>query len=149
MDGALRQRLALFCILLVVGVVAGASIVAFGAEKVLPGTSGDSEYVSVVTASPPLPAQSPGQHSERQVRYEARLDSLVTIAQKDERVRQLLAEPRSEIVGVAVPRGPGADEPGVLLLKIDGTFYKIVIDTARDNVISVEQRACYGPGCNG
>ncbi len=149
MDGALRKRLALFCILLVVGVVAGASIVALGAEKAIPGTSSDSEYVSVVTVSPPLPGQPSGQQSERHVRYEARLESFVTIAKNDERVQQLLAEPRSEIVGVAVPRGPTSDESGVMLVKIDTTFYKIGIDTVQRKVVSVEERTCYGPGCNG
>ncbi len=147
MERALRQRLALFSILLIVGVVTGASIVALGAEKAIPGTS--NEYVSVVKASPPPHGSTPEQQYGRQAHYESRLNSLVVIANKDERVQQLLAEPQAEIVGIASPRGPGAQDNSALLLKVDGTFYTVTIDTARETVISVEQRACYGPGCNG
>ncbi|MGZ4847434.1 MAG: hypothetical protein ACXVI0_10050 [Halobacteriota archaeon] len=146
MEGALRQRLALFSILLIVGVVAGASIVALGAEKAIPGTSND--YVSVVKAPPPPPGLTPEQQSELQARYEARLNSLVAIANKDKRAQQLLAEPQAEIIGIALPRGPGAEDTGALLLKVDSTFYKITIDMTRETVISLEQRVCYGPGCN-
>lgn len=146
MEAALRQRLALFSILLILGVVAGASIVALGAEKVIPGTS--NEYVSVVQSPPPPAGLSPKQQSERQAQYEVRLKSFVAIANKDERVQQLLAEPQSEVVGVALPRSPGADETGALLLRVDSSFYKITIDMEREKVISVEQRVCYGPGCN-
>ncbi len=146
MEGALRQRLALFSILLIVGVVAGASIVALGAEKAIPGTS--NEYVSVVKASPPPHGLTPEQQYERQPHYESRLNSLVVIANKDERAQQLLAEPQAEIIGIALPRSPGAEDTSALLLKVDSTFYKITIDTARETVTSVEQRVCYGPGCN-
>src|SRR5512136_1162814 len=134
MDAARRQRLALFSILLIVGVGIGASIVAIGAEKAVLGTR--NEYVSVVKASPP--GLTSEQQSELQARYEARLNTVVAIANKDERVHQLLAAPQSKVVGLALPSSPGADdEPSILLLKVDHTFYRITIDTALERVISV------------
>ncbi len=146
MEGVLRRRLPLLCVLLVVGVVAGASFVALGAEQAIPGTR--NEYVSVVKAPSPPDGLLSEQQYERHAQYQARLDSFSAVANTDERVQRLLAAPQTEIVGIAVPHGPGADgDTGALLLKVDNTFYKIVIDRAHEKVVSVEQRVCYGPGC--
>jgi len=145
MDAAQRQRLALLSILLVVGTVVGASIVALGAQKTIPGTS--NHYVSIVKAGPP--DLTPEHQSELRAKYEARVNSSVVIANKDGRVQQLLAEPHAEIVGIALPRGPSADDDINILLKVDSTFYKITIERSQESVTSVEECTCYGPGCNG
>lgn len=145
MEAARKQRVALFILLLILGVGLGGAIVKLGADKTIPGTSND--YVSVVKAPPPPPGLTPEQQSQLKVQYEVRLNSFVAIANKDDRVQQLLAQPRSEIVGLALPSSPGADETGVLLLRANSTFYKITIDITHEKVISVEQLACYGPGC--
>jgi hypothetical protein len=149
MEAAQKQQVELFIFLLILGVVVAGGIVALGANKAIPGTSND--YVSVVRAPPPPAGLTSEQQSELQKLYEARLNSFVAIAKKDERVQQLLAGPRSEIVGLALPSSPGAspgaEETGALLLRADSTFYKITIDITHEKVISVEQLACYGPGC--
>ena len=106
MEAARRQQVALFIFLLILGVGVAGSIVAIGANKAIPGTSND--YVSVVKAPPPPAGLTPEQQSELQAQYEARLNSFVAIASKDERVQQLLAEPQSQIVGLALPDRPGA-----------------------------------------
>ncbi len=146
MKAARRQRVALFSILLIVGVGIGASIVALGAEKAIPGTR--NEYVSVVKAPPAPVGQFSEQQSELQTHYAIRLTSLMAIANNDDRGQQLLADPRSHVVGIALPSNPGAGETDALLLRIDNTFYKITIDKAHEKVRAVEERTCYGPGCN-
>ncbi|MGZ4902717.1 MAG: hypothetical protein ACXVI5_06315 [Halobacteriota archaeon] len=145
MDAALRQRLALFCILLIVGITIGAIIVALGTQKTIPGTS--KNYVSVVKAR--SSELNPEQQSELRAKYEARLNSSVVIANKDDRVQQLLAEPHAQIVGIALPRGLSADDDINILVKVDSTFYKITMERTPESVTSVEECTCYGPGCNG
>ncbi len=145
MDAALRQKLALFTVLLIVGTTVGVSIVVLGAQKTIPGSS--SHYVSVVKARPPeLP---PEQQSELRAKYEARLNSSIVIANKDGRVQQLLAEPHSTIVGIALPRDPTADDDINILVKVNSTFYTITIERTPETVTAVEESTCYGPGCNG
>lgn len=136
MEAALRRRLALLSILLIVGVIAGAAIIVLGAEKAIPGTS--SDYISVVKA--PQAGQPPEQRAAQQAQYQARLKSFVAIANKDERVQKLVAEKQSAVVGIAVirgaslPQGASADENGVLVLRVEGRFYKITIDIADEKL---------------
>jgi len=145
MDAALRQRLALFIVLLIVGTAVGASIVVLGAQNTIPGSS--NHYVSVVKARPP--ELTPEQQSQLRAKYEARLNSSIVIANKDGRVQQLLADPHSAIVGIALPRGSSADDDINILVKVNSTFYKIAIERTPESVTSVEESTCYGPGCNG
>lgn len=150
MEAALRRRLALLSILLIVGVIAGAALIVLGAEKAVPGTS--SDYISVAKAL--HAGQPPEQRAAQQAQYQARLKTFVAIANKDERVQKLVTEKQSAVVGIALikgaslPQGASADENGVLVLRVEGKFYKITIDIADEKVISVEQRVCYGPACN-
>jgi hypothetical protein len=146
MEAARRQQVALFIFLLILGVGVAGGIVALGANKAIPGTS--SDYVSVVKAPSPPPGLTPEQQSELQTQYKTRLNAFVAVANKDERVKQLLAEPQAKVVGLALPNSSGANETGALLLRVDSTFYRITIDIAHERVISIEQRACYGAGCN-
>jgi hypothetical protein len=149
MEAVLRRRLALLCILLVVGVVTGAAIIVLGAEKAIPGSSND--YISVVK---PQTGQSLDQRTRLQAQYEERVKNLTAIANKDGRVRALLAGKNYTVVGIAILRAPPAP-PGerpidiaALVLKVDGKFYKIDIDIPHEKVISVAERICYGPACN-
>ena len=150
MDAALRGRLSLLSILLVVGVVAGAAIIVLGAQKAIPGTSND--YISVV--KPPQTSQSPDQRAQQQAQYEARVKSLLAIANKDERVQALVAGKNYTVVGIAALRSPllppGAPpiDNASLVLRLEGKFYKINIDIPNEKVISVAERICYGPACN-
>jgi hypothetical protein len=143
MDAALRGRLSLLSILLVVGVVAGAAIIVLGAQKAIPGTS--SDYISVV--KPPQTSQTPDQRAQQQAQYEARVKSLLAIANKDERVQALVAGKNYTVVGIAVLRSPPIDNAS-LVLRLEGKFYKINIDIPNEKVISVAERICYGPACN-
>ncbi|MGZ4921940.1 MAG: hypothetical protein ACXV3U_07095 [Halobacteriota archaeon] len=144
MKVALRRGLVLLSVLLVSGIIAGTGIIALGAQKAIPGTS--NHYVSVVKA--PQAGQPLEQQSERHALYEARVKSLAAIANRDERVQTLVAEKQSTVIGVKLSQGPSADENDILLLKVNGTFYRIAIDTVHEKVISVEPRTCYGPVCN-
>ncbi|MGA7075392.1 MAG: hypothetical protein WBZ42_02425 [Halobacteriota archaeon] len=150
MKAALRRRLALLSILLILGVVAGAAIIALGAEKAITGTS--SDYISVV--KPPQASQLPNQRATQLAQHEARLKSFVAIANKDERVQRLVAGKNYAVVGIGLIRGPtvppgiNPNNDGALVLRVEGKFYKITIDITHEQVISIEQRTCYGPACN-
>jgi glutathione S-transferase len=145
MEAALKRRLELLITLLVVGVVAGAAIVALGAEKAIPGAS--NEYISVV--KPPQTSQSPEQ-AQQQAQYEARVKSLLSIAMNDDHVHAYVAGKNYTVVGIlsAPPASPGAPPIDSLVLRVEGKFYKINIDILHEKVISVEERICYGPACN-
>lgn len=150
MEAALRRRLALLSILLILGVIAGAAIIALGAEKAITGTS--SDYISVV--KPPQTAQSPDQRATQQAQYEARLQIFLAIANKDESVQRLIVGKNYTMLAIALIRGPtvppgtSPSNYGALVLRVEGKFYKITIDITHEQVISIEQRACYGPACN-
>ena len=131
-------------VLIVSGIMVVTGIFAFGAQNAIPGTN--NQYVSVVKA--PTAGQSPEQRSERHGHYEARVKNLSDIANHDERVQALVAGKQVKVVGVRVPRGSSADERDTLLLKVNGTFYRITINPADQKVVSIEQRTCYGPDCN-
>jgi len=51
----------------------------------------------------------------------------------------------------APPHSPSAPpiENASLVLRVEGKFYQIDIDILHEKVISVTQRNCYGPACNG
>ena len=134
----------LLSVLIVSGIIAATGIIALGAQNAIPGTN--NHYVSVIKA--PQAGQPLEQQSERHAHYEARVKNLSAIANRDERVQALVAGKQSEVVGVKLSGGSSADEKDTLLLKVNGTFYKINIDPAHEKVISVEQRTCYGPACN-
>jgi multidrug efflux pump subunit AcrB len=150
MEAALKRRLALLSILLVVGVVTGAAIIVLGAEKAIPGTS--NNYISVVKSSPT--GQSSDQITRQQSQFDERVKNLTVITNKDERVNALLAGKNYTVVAIAVLRAspaPPAErfiDTEALFLKVSDKFYKIDIDIPHEKVISVEERICYGPACN-
>lgn len=146
MEAVLKRRLELLITLLVVGVVAGAALVVLGAENAIPGTS--NGYISVV--KPPQTSQSADQQAQQQAQYEARVKSLLAIAVKDVRVNASVAGKNYTVVGIlsSPPSSSGAPSIYSLVLRVGGKFYKINIDIAHENVISVEERICYGPACN-
>lgn len=168
MKAILTRRLKLFSIILIVGALVAGSIVVLGAEKLIPGAT--KEYISIV--KPSTTAQTPGQVSERHARFEARLKDILGIAQNDGRVQGLIAGKNYTVVGIAIEKivpsvgqsdtGPAlpdirnAPPPprhgdighALLVIKAEGKFYKIVIDVPHQQVISVEERLCYGPWCN-
>ena len=153
----LKRRLVLLSILVVVGLVAAAAIIALGAEKAIPGAS--KHYFSVVKRPP----KSPLNQSTRQSQFENLSKNLTAIAMRDEGVSALLAGRNYSVVGIAVPRPPlvpsgvappvpAGDHPpetAALFLKVDSKFYKIDIDIPHGKVTSVAERICYGPGCRG
>ena len=162
------RRLKLFSIILIVGTLVAGSIVVLGAEKLIPGAT--KEYIGIV--KPPTTAQTPEQVSERHARFEAHLKDILGIAQKDERVQELITGKNYTVVGIAVEKialpvgqsytgpalpdirnAPPAPRHGdighaLLVIKAEGKFYKIVMDVPHQQVISVEERLCYGPWCN-
>lgn len=145
---ALKRRLTLLSVLLLVGIVTAAAILALGAEKAIPGTS--KHYVSVVRRR-----QSTNQSSPQQAQFNELAKNLTAIATKDERVNALIAGKNYTVVGIAVARAPAVppgDHPpdtAALFLKVDNKFYKIDIDIPHAKVTSVAERTCYGPACNG
>ena len=150
MEALIKRRLELLITLLVVGVVAGAALIVVGAENALPGAS--NGYISVV--KPVQTSQSPDQQAQQQAQYEARVKSLLAIANKDQRVNALVAGKNYTVVGITIlrssPPSPGAPpiDNASLVLRVEGKFYKINIDIPHEKVISVEERICYGPACN-
>lgn len=150
MRTALKRRLALLSILLVVGVVTGAIIIVIGAEKAIPGSS--DNYISVIK---PSPTRQSSDQITQQSQFDVRAKNLTEIANKDERVRALLAGKNYTVVAIAISRVPpsqSAEQPidtASLFLKVSDKFYKIDIDIAHEKIISVEERICYGPGCSG
>ena len=150
MKGVLKRRMALLCMLLVIGTVTAAAIVVIGAENAVPGAN--TNYISVV--KPQQTGQTPDQQARLQAQYEERVKNLTAIANKDERVQTLLAGKNYTVVGIAVVQAPPA-QPGngpidqaALVLKLEGKFYKIDIDIPHKTVTSVAERVCYGPACN-
>jgi len=147
MRTVLKRRLELLIALLVVGVVAGAAIVVLGAENTIPGAS--NSYISVVK---PQTSQSPDQLAQQHSQYEARVQQLLAIANKDQQVHALVAGRNYTIVGIlkSPPPPPGSSsiDSASLVLRVGGKFYKIDIDIAHNKVMSVAERICYGPACN-
>jgi multidrug efflux pump subunit AcrB len=150
MRAGLNRRLALLSILLVVGVVTGAILIVIGAEKAVPGSN--DNYISVIKPSPT--GQSADQTTQQQSQFDSRVKNLTEIANKDERVRALLAGQNYTVVAIAISRAPpsqSAEQPfetASLFLKVSDKFYKIDIDIPHEKIISVEERICYGPGCS-
>jgi multidrug efflux pump subunit AcrB len=150
MRSVIKRRLALLSILLVVGVVTGAIIIVIGAEKAIPGSN--DNYISVVRPSPK--GQSSAQITQQQSQFDARVKNLTEIANKDERVRALIAGQNYTVVAIAISREPptqSAEQPidtASIFLKVSDKFYKIDIDIPHEKIISVEERTCYGPGCS-
>jgi hypothetical protein len=140
----LKRRVALLSILVVVGLVAAAAIIALGAEKAIQGTS--KHYVVVRRPTPPL-------NQSQQSQFDNLSKNLTAIAMRDERVSALLAGKNYSVVGIVVPRVPSVTpgdhppESAALFLKVDSKFYKIDIDIAHGKVTSVAERTCYGPAC--
>ena len=136
---ALERRLTLISILIVVGVVTGAAILALGAEKAIPGTN--KSYISVVKHHPMR------QHAQ----YQELEKNLTAIAIKNQSVSALLAGKNYSVVGIAVPHAPPGGhqvDEAALFVKVDHEFYRIDIDIPHETVTSVGERACYGPACN-
>lgn len=146
MEAVRKRRLELLITLLVVGIVAGATIIVLGAENALPGTS--SGYISVVKTR--QTSQSSDQQAQQQAQYEARVKSLLAIANKDDRVHGLVAGKNYTVVGILAQPPPSSGAPPIssLVLRVEGKFYKIDIDIPHEKVSSVAERICYGPGCN-
>ena len=146
----LERRLTLISILIVVGVVTGAAIIALGAEKAIPGTSND-HYISVVKQQP---GQSAGQRMRQHAEFQELETNLTAIAIKNQSVSALLAGKNYSVVGIAIhrvlpapPDGHHVDE-AALFVRVDHKFYRIDIDIPHETVTSVAERACYGPACN-
>ncbi|MGZ4902046.1 MAG: hypothetical protein ACXVI3_01255 [Halobacteriota archaeon] len=147
MQGALRRRLLLLGVLLIVGSLAGGTIAVLEAQKAIQGNNEAS--ISVVKSSDPaLPAT---QRAELQAQHDALVTTLVNIARNDSTVRSIIGGKNYTVVGIGVdksdPSQGGNVTTALLVIKVDGAFYAIVEDVPQKQVTAVEQRICYGPGC--
>ena len=149
MRSALRRRLMLLGVLLIVGALAGGAIVVLDAQKVIQG--GNEEVISLVKLPPT--AHPATQRAGLQAKHNALAMTPTNIASNNSTVHNLISGKNYSVVGISVDKGGSSQGPNdvgtaLLVIKVDDTFYAIVEDVPQKQVTSVEKRACYGPLCD-
>jgi hypothetical protein len=149
MQNALRRRLILLSVLLIVGALAGGAVAVLDAQKVIQGNN--DEVISVVKL--PQMAHPATQRAGLQAKHEALATTLINIASNNSTVHNLISGKNYSVVGISVDKegsSQGQNDVGtaLLVIKVDDTFYAIVEDVPQKQVTAVENRACYGPLCD-
>jgi hypothetical protein len=149
MRDALRRRLILLSVLLIVGALAGGAIVVLDAQKVIQGSN--EEVISVVKL--PQTAHPATQRAGLQAKHDALVTTLINIASNNSTVDNLITGKNYTVVGTGIDKGGSSQGPNdvgtsLLVIKVDDTFYAIVVDVPLKQVTAVERRACYGSLCD-
>jgi len=143
MNSKLNKRVALLSIMLLAGVLAGAIVTASWPHEAAPGTR--KECIAIVKTHPKH--LTPEEREHRHAHYEARLNQLLGIAMKDDRVQKMIEGKNYSVVGVGLKKHPrnaseNTTDTAFLLLRVERNYYKVTIDVRGGNVTSIEARTC-------
>ena len=145
MNSKLNKRVALLSIMLLAGVLAGAMVTALWLEKIAPETG--KERITIVKTYPKH--LTPEEREHRHARYEARRNQLLGIAMKDDRVQKMIEGKNYSVVGVGLKKharnaSEDTTDTAFLILRVERSYYKVMIDMRGGNVTSIEARTLYG-----
>ncbi len=149
MRSTLRRRLMLLGVLLVAGTLTGGIIAVSNIQKTIQG-EGDGPISIVQAPDPALPAT---QRAALQAQHDALTRTLLTIASKNETVKNITAGKNFTVAGIGVDKGEPSQgtsnvKTALLVIKVEGTFYAIVEDVQHNQVTAIQKRVCYGPLCD-
>ena len=137
----MKNRVTKLGILVIVGLIIASAAIVLGAEKfqkteVYKGKIVNDELILCDGEGNEIGRVNIIMLGEEIPKTETEFDYLLEIAKKDSRVQELIEGKEYDVVIVTTK----IDEDVVLmLLKIEGTYYKITIDVSRETVQEVEK----------